>query len=188
LEAIFTSEKETMEFEILTGAALIVTGSFLSIFAILPADVPHALGPWLSRVYSSLTFGSLGALLLVYGSGIITFVVAQHETKLPNTRASPIDEQSEVYSLGHSKGLPGPRRMTGTGPRVAAIAFLQSLVLVALYSGFVQEFVSNLSMQIWVRSNFPVGQSILNWEGVLSFSVLLGLLLLQFLPCRFLSE
>jgi hypothetical protein len=177
-----------MALEILTGAALVVAGLFLSTFALFPADAPHALGPWLSRVYSPLTFGSLGALLLIYGSGIITFAVPNHETKLPNTRVSTIDEQSEAYSLGHGTGPNEPRRMIGTVSNVSAVAFVQSLVLVTLYSGFVQEFESNLSMQTWVRSVFPVGQSVLNWESVLSLSVLLGLLLLQFLPGRFLSE
>jgi len=78
--------------------------------------------------------------------------------------------------------------MFGHGSKLGSVAFIQGLVLVALYAGFVQEYESNLTLQVWVRSNFPVGQLVLNWEGVLILSASLGLLLLQFLPGRFLSE
>ncbi len=78
--------------------------------------------------------------------------------------------------------------MFGPGSKLGSVAFIQSLLLVALYAGFVQEYESNLTLQIWVRSNFPVAETVLNWENVLILSVSLGLLLLQFLPGRFLSE
>ena len=78
--------------------------------------------------------------------------------------------------------------MIGPGSRIGAIAFIQSVGIVTLYSGFVQEFESSATMPSWVRSNFPIGQSLLSWEGVLILSVLLGLLLVQFLPGRVLSE
>ena len=78
--------------------------------------------------------------------------------------------------------------MFGPGSRIGAIAFVQSVAIVALYSGFVQEFESSATMQTWVRSNFLIGQSLLSREGVLILSVLLRLLLVQFLPGRVLSE
>ena len=46
LEAIFTSQKEGMKIEILTGAAGIMAGLFLSVLALFRADAPQALGPW----------------------------------------------------------------------------------------------------------------------------------------------
>src|SRR5207302_4635642 len=46
LEAIFTSQKEGMKIEILTGAAGIMAGRFLSVFALFRADALRALGPW----------------------------------------------------------------------------------------------------------------------------------------------
>ena len=78
--------------------------------------------------------------------------------------------------------------MIGPGSRIGAIAFIQSVAIVTLYSGFVQEFESSATMPSWVRSNFPIGQSLLSWEGVLFLSVLHGLLLVQLLPGRVLSE
>ncbi|HXL50852.1 MAG TPA: hypothetical protein VN949_03465 [Candidatus Limnocylindrales bacterium] len=185
LEAIFTSQKEGMEIEILTGAAGIMAGLFLSVFALFRADAEQALGPWGDTIYSALTFGSLGALLVICGGGTIIFAIARRETKLQNTSASPT---TDLDPLGFEKDHEGTRRMFGPGSRIGAIAFIQSVALVALYSGFVQEFESSPTMQSWVRSNFPIGQSLLSWEGVLILSVSLGLLLVQFLPGRVLSE
>ena len=174
-----------MKIEILTGAAGIITGLFLSVFALLRADARQPLGPWGDTIYSSLTFGSLGALLLICGGGAITFAVLHRETKLQNAIASA---STDVDSLGSAKDQDTTQRMFGPGSRIGAVAVIQSVVLVALYSGFVQEFESNSTMQSWIRSNFPIGQSLLSWEGVLILSVSLALLLLQFLPGRFLSE
>jgi len=78
--------------------------------------------------------------------------------------------------------------MFGPGSRVGAIAFIQSVAIVRLYSGFVQEYESSATMQSCVRSNFPIGQPLLSWERVLILSVSLGLLLVQFLTGRVLSE
>ena len=185
LEAIFTSQKEGMKIEILTGAAGIMAGLFLSVVALFRADAPQALGPWGDTIYSALTFGSLGALLVICGGGTIMFATADRETKLQTTSASPT---TDIDPLGVKKDHEGTGRMFGPGSRIGAIAFVQSVALVALYSGFVQEFESNATMQSWIRSNFPVGQSLLSWEGVLILSVSLGLLLVQFLPGRALSE
>ncbi len=185
LEAIFTSQKEGMEIEILTGATGIMAGLFLSVFALFRADALQALGPWGDTIYSALTFGSLGALLVICGGGTVIFAIARRETKLQNTSASPT---TDLDPLGFEKDHEETRRMFGPGSRIGAIAFVQSVALVALYSGFVQEFESSATMQGWVRLNFPVGQSLLSWEGVLILSVSLGLLLVQFLPGRVLSE
>ena len=78
--------------------------------------------------------------------------------------------------------------MFGPGSRVGAIAFIQSVAIVTLYSGFVQEYESSATMQSCVRSNFPFGQPLLSWERVLILSVSPGLLLVQFLTGRVLSE
>lgn len=187
LEAIFSSQEAGREREVLTGAVGILAGLFLSIVAIFRTDAPQALGLLANAVYSSLAFGALGVLLLICGGGTITFALAR-ESKLLNRTGSPVDRVSEVDAIGDAVSHSGSRRMFGPGSKMGAVAFIESLVLVALYSGFVQEFESNVTMQIWVRSNFPVGQYLLNWEGVLVLSVCLGLLLLQFLPGRFFSE
>lgn len=188
LEAFFTSQNDVRKSEVLTGAVGVVVGLFLSIFAAFQAEDPNVLGTWGQSIYSPLGFGSIGVLLLISGVGTVMFALANHERRLGNPLSSSIDEQSEAELSGGAKGPEGRRWMFGPGYKLGSVAFIQSLALVALYAGFVQEYKSNLTLQIWVRSNFPVGQSVLNWEGVLILSVFLGVLLLQFLPGRFLSE
>jgi hypothetical protein len=188
LEAIFTSQKEGLEIEILTGAAGVLAGLVLSILSILPTNNPLSLEPSTNAVYLSLAFGALGVLLLTCGGGTVAFALSNRESRLSNPTASPVEGQSKANILGDTEGRNEPQRMFGLGSRIGAVAFVQSLVLVVLYSGFVQEYESNSTMQIWVRSNFPIAQSVLNWEGVLILSVFLGVLLLQFLPRRFFSE
>jgi hypothetical protein len=188
LEAFFTSQNEVRSSEVLTGAVGVVAGLFVSIFAAFQAEDPKALGAWGQSVYSPLAFGSIGVLLLICGVGTIIFALVHHETTLGNRIASSADEHSEVDSSRSDESAKGRRWMFGPGSKLGSVAFIQSLVLVVLYGGFVQEYESNSTMQIWIRSNFPVGQSVLNWEGVLILSVSLSFLLLQFLPGRFLSE
>jgi hypothetical protein len=188
LEAIFTSQNHMRNSEVLAGAAGVVAGLFLSTLAAFRADAPQALGASGQAIYYPLAFGSIGVLLFICGVGTVMFALANRETRLEDSMASSNDGHSEVDSLQGAEGPRGRRRLFGPGSRLGSVAFIQSFVLVALYAGFVQEYESNLTLQIWVRSNFVVGQSVLNWESVLILSVSLGLLLLQFLPGRFLSE
>jgi hypothetical protein len=188
LEAIFTSENHVRNSEVLTGVAGVVAGLFLSIFAAFQAEDSQALGAWGQSIYSPLAFGAIGVLLLICGVGTIMFALVHHEIDLENPIVSSADEHSEVDSSRSAESPEGRRWMFGPGSKLGNVAFIQSIVLVALYAGFVQEYESNLTLQIWVLSNFPVGQSVLNWESVLILSVSLGLLLLQFLPGRFFSE
>ena len=188
LEAFFTSQNNVRNSEVLTGAVGVVTGLFLFIFASFQAEDPKALGAWGQSIYSPLAFGSMGVLLLICGVGTVMFALANHERRLENRLSSSIDEQYEVDPSRGAKASEGRRWMFGPGYKLGSVAFIQSLALVALYAGFVQEYESNLTLQIWVRSNFPVGQSVLNWQGVLILPVFLGVLLVQFLPGRFLSK
>jgi hypothetical protein len=188
LEAIFTSQNNVRNREVLAGVAGVVAGLFLSIVAAFQAQDPQALGAWGQWIYSPLAFGSMGVLLSICGVEAIIFGLVHHETGLAERIASSADEYSEADSSRSDGSAKGRRRIFGPGSKLGSVAFVQSLVVVVLYAGFVQEYESNSTMQIWIRSNFPVGQSVLNWEGVLILSVSLASLLLQFLPGRFLSE
>lgn len=190
LEAIFTSHNAGRQGEILTGIAGVMAGLFLSILAIYRTDARQTLGLLANTVYPELTLGALGVLLLIWGGGTIAFALSHRESNLSSLKSSQLDGRSAADSLGDSVSRDETRQVFGRGSKTGAgaVAFIQSLVLVALYSGFVQEFQSNETMQMWVRSNLPVGQSVLNWEAVLMFSAVLGLLMLQFLPGRLFSE
>ena len=188
LGAIFTSQSQVGRSEVLTGATGVVAGLFLSTLALFPGEARQALGAWAQAIYSPLSFGSIGVLLLICGAGTIMFAVTNRETELADSITPSADERSGLDSRQSVEDLKERRKMFGPGSKLGVVAFIQGLVLVALYAGFAQEYDSNFTLQIWVRSNFPVGQSVLNWESVLILSVSLALLLLQFLPGRFLSE
>jgi len=83
---------------------------------------------------------------------------------------------------------PSRRILPMSNMRFALFAFIQSLVISALYAGLVEEYQSNLTMQQWVRLVFPTAKYILNGETVLVLSTLLGLITAQFLPGRLLAE
>lgn len=188
LEAIFTSQNPVRNSDTLTGAVGIVAGLLLSTLAAFRAEAHRALGALGQAIYSPLTFGSIGVLLLICGAGMVMFALTNRETRLENSMTSSTDEHSELHSPRGADDLKGRRSVFGPGSKLGIVAFVQGLVLVALYAGFVQEYESNFTLQIWVRSIFAVGQSVLNWESVMILSVVQGLLLLQFLPGRFLSE
>ena len=186
LEAIFSSQKPGREKELFTGGAGIIAGLLLSILAIFRTDSPQALGSFGDIVYLSLAFGAVGVLLLICGGGTIVFATAQREFNQSNPTRSGRDNTSDI--LGGLSARTRMRGMFGPSSRRGAVAFVQSLLILVLYAGIVQEFESNLTMQIWLQSNFPAGQLVLNWESVLILSVALGVVLLQFLPGRYFSE
>lgn len=186
LEAIFSSQKPGKEKELFAGGAGIIAGLLLSILAIFRTGFSQVLGPFGDTVFSGLAFGAVGVLLLICGGGTVIFATARRESDKSNPVRSGHDNNShvlEVFAAGT-----GTHGMFDSSSRTGVVAFVQSLLLLVLYSGFVQEFESNLTMQIWLQSNFPIGHSVLNWESVLILSVALGIVLLQFLPGRYFSE
>jgi hypothetical protein len=186
LDAIFSAQKPRSEKELLTGSIGIIAGLLLLILAIFRTLAPEVLGPISDAVYSSLAFGAVGILLLICGGGTITFAIAQRKSNQSQPLRSERENSSSI--LGSIEAHTETRGTFGASSRIGALAFVQGLVLVVLYSGFVQEFESNTTMQIWLQSNFPVGQSVLNWEGVLVLAVFIGIVLLQFLPGRYFSD
>src|SRR5438105_14862060 len=86
------------------------------------------------------------------------------QTKLQTTSVSPTDD---LDLLGFEKDHEGTRRMFSPGSRIGGIAIVQSVAIVALYSGFIQEFESSATMQTWVRSTILIGQSLVSRAGVL---------------------
>src|SRR5204863_5819360 len=105
LEAIFSSQKEGMKIEVLTGAAGVMAGLFLSVFALFRVDAVQALGPWGDTIQSALSFGSLGTFLVICGGGTMIFAIAHRETKLQDTSASPTND---LDLLGFEKDNEGP--------------------------------------------------------------------------------
>ena len=52
-------------------------------------------------------------------------------------------------------------------------------LLLIFYTGFVQDYSSNLYLQTWVRATFPWGAYILNYYAVLTVAVIVGFLVIS---------
>ena len=73
-------------------------------------------------------------------------------------------------------------------PKVLAIALVEAIVMLTIYSGLVQEYGSNVNMQNWVQGNFAPGGYFLNYYGVLILAGLLGVAIFQLLPRKLQSR
>ena len=177
VDAIFSSAREHRPASLLVGVLGIVTGVTFWITVLLDREYARFLGPSETDSYLALSLTSIGLILVLIGAGICT---------VPWISTAPTEEKAlEGYTE-----LANPARgsLPTTDMRRALFAFIQSTLIAALYTGLVEEYQSNLSMQQWVRLAFPTAKYILNWETVLVLSTLLGLITTQFLPGRILAE
>jgi len=177
VDAIFSSAREHRLASLLVGVLGIVTGVTLWFTILLDREYKRFLGPSETDSYLTLFLASIGLILVLVGAGICT---------VPSISTAPTEEKAlEGYP---ELAKPSRRILPMSNMRFALFAFIQSLVISALYAGLVEEYQSNLTMQQWVRLVFPTAKYILNGETVLVLSTLLGLITAQFLPGRLLAE
>ncbi|TMI25202.1 hypothetical protein E6H24_05365 [Candidatus Bathyarchaeota archaeon] len=154
----------------------IITGVTFWITVLLDREYTRFLGPSETDSYLALSLTSIGLILVIIGAGICTIPSIS-----PSTEKKALEGYAELANPS-SGTLPTPDM------RRTLFAFIQSSIIAAFYTGLVEEYQSNLSMQHWVRLVFPTAKYILNWETVLVLSTLLGLITIQFLPGRLLAE
>ena len=125
-------------------------------------------------------------LLVISGVGLCMYSFAIRRTRLETERLRSALYELEVltepkidladdapvpYPNGMSKiGNGLPHRKSGT----VGVLIAETIVLVVFYAGLVQEFVSNVNMQQWVRSSIWPAAYILNYNAL--FLVIGGLL------------
>jgi len=139
--------------------------------------------------------------LLIGGVGLCTYYLAMRKTWRASNRI-----ESALYELealvGQRNGSTGEPPDSGTALRqkiegdphrsivskALIFALAQSIILIILYGGLVQEYASNVNMQNWVRANFAPGSYLLSFNAVLVLTGLLGILIFQFIPRKFHSK
>jgi len=148
--------------------------------------------PWDSSVSAFLLPVSIP--LLIGGVGLCTYYLAMRRTWRASSRI-----ESALYELeallekkntstdspvdaGVVLGVKPIGRKSFHLPKVLAIALVEAIVMLIIYSGLVQEYGSNVNMQNWVQANFSPGGYILNYYGVLILAGLLGVTIFQLLP------
>jgi len=154
--------------------------------------------PWNLSVSSFLLPVSIP--LLIGGVGLCTYYLAMRRTWRASDRI-----ESALYELEAllEKKNTSPDSLVDAGvvmgvkpigrksfhlPKVLAIALVEAIVMLTIYSGLVQEYGSNVNMQNWVQGNFAPGGYFLNYYGVLILAGLLGVAIFQLLPRKLQSR
>ena len=148
--------------------------------------------PWASSVSAFLLPVSLP--LLIGGVGLCTYYFTMRRT----WRASSLIESTlyELEALVIQRSLsagfpesgaaieakPTGRRRFHLPSKALSIALVESVVMIVMYGGLVQEYGSNVNMRNWVRANFALGGYVLNYYGVLILAGVLGVMIFQLLP------
>jgi hypothetical protein len=135
--------------------------------------------------------------LLIGGVGLCTYFLAMRRTWRASNRIESALLELEALvgqknpNLGTSADARPAREVKVAGKlrfdlvsRTLAIALVEAVILVIIYSGLVQEYVSNINMQNWVQANFAPGSYLLNYYMVLILAGLLGMLIFRLLPRR----
>jgi hypothetical protein len=149
--------------------------------------------PWDSSISAILL--PLSIPLLIGGVSVCTYYLVMRRTWRARNRI-----ESALYELealvGQKNAASGSSAETGvaretktaTKPsfyllsKALAVALVEGVLLIVIYGGLVQEYVSNVNMQTWVKANFAPGSYFLNYNGVLALAGLLGVLIFQLLP------
>ena len=148
--------------------------------------------PWNSSVSALLLPVSLP--LLVGGVGLCTYYFTMRRT----WRASSLIESAlyELEALVVQRSLsagfpesgvaieakPTGRRQFHLPSKALSIALVESVVMIILYGGLVQEYGSNVNMRNWVQANVAFGGYVFNYYGVLILAGFLGVVIFQLLP------
>lgn len=144
---------------------------------ILASTDPRIFGGFAVSLYAFLVLSSLGIVLVIPGAGLCLTFSFRGLTR--NFGKSPLTVPTERIDGG---------LFAGKNLRYGFIAFLQSSIVLTLYSGLTAEYESNSSMQLWLRSIFPPSQVLLSNEAIFITAGLLGLLIVQFLPGQAFAE
>jgi len=193
VDAIFTPDREQRDARLRIGIAGILVGIALWTTVALDSRYPYLFGASEISSYASITYASIGLVFVISGAGVCETYYA---LRSPHRNNSPLDTEMRtsndaILSIRESlQGYGEPRAgiLSSNDLKLGLIAFIQSCIMLSLYSGLADEYHSNLSMRIWVSSIFPYGGLVLSWEAVLATAALLGLIVIQFLPGKALAE
>lgn len=153
--------------------------------------------PWDASVSAFLLPVSIP--LLIGGVGLCTYYLAMRRTWQASSRIE--SALYELEALMEKKNSPDSDVKAGIVmeaklmgrrslhlPKVLAIALVEAIVMIIIYSGLVREYGSNVEMQDWVQANFAPGGYLLNYYGVLIVAGLLGVAIFQLIPRRLQSN
>lgn len=148
---------------------------------------PGSLGLSSLNPFVSLFLPPVGLFLVISGTGIAlsfrawprsaTIDELAVERQAQDTRPRDQDEKSAIPEI-NNQGVPQQR---STLP-LSVTVFIESVIIILLYAGVLDEYQANLSMRDWVRLALPSVQIFFNQEALTIFSGILALMVIRFLP------
>jgi hypothetical protein len=180
VDAIFSRDEEKGRPGLFVASLAILVGLALWTINIVGVQRPSYFGPSGLDSYSSLVLGPLGLLLVISGVGVSLALRTPPSLRSSQKTTGNADTSVELQ--------PSARPISFNSLRLGIVAFLETLFIITLYAGVLDEYQSNPSMQDWVRRTLPSTQILLSYPALIVFSGILALLFVQFLPGRRLYE
>lgn len=179
VQAIFTEDNSKRErTQAIVGIIVTITGSLV--------------WSWALEISAPMTLVSLGLLLTIAGVSLsaYSFVIMRTSRETKGIRSALYRLESLVEPRSES-GAPLVPSATGAGtergktmregfPKTLAVALVEAVMLIIVYSGLVHEYAHNVNMQEWVRANVSLGGYLLNYNAVFIVTgTLLGAVVFQ---------
>jgi hypothetical protein len=180
VDALFSRDKEKGRPGLFIANLAILVGLALWTINIAGVQRPSYFGPGLDS-YSSLVLVPLGLLFVVSGAGLS--LALRRPQPSPSSGQKSTDNEDDPVQLPLSA-----RPISFNSLKLGVVAFFETLFIITLYAGVLDEYQSNLSMQDWVRRTLPTAQILLSYPALIILSGILALLAMQFLPGRRLYE
>lgn len=184
VEAIFSPSRNPRPARVIVGVIALFAGISLNAVSVILTQFSHVWGRSIADSYGSLGFASIGVFISICGAGMI--VSGFQLSYLPSSRSTSGNSSSDsphTTGVGDASSL-SSASLASHDLRLVLIIFLQGIILLSLYTGLVEEYQSNSTMQAWVRSSLDNAQYLLNWGALLVTSFLLGILVVYSLVTR----
>ncbi len=201
VQSIFTTERARNR-NALPALGLLAVGGGVTIWiwALRNFDTSNGIDISQSVASSALTLASLGMLIVLTGTGLCAYSFAARKARM-GRRTMGLSVRSNESAFGLTNELSSRDtstrqsldstwnlRSTHRVSKTFLVAVVQSSVFIASYVSLVAEYETNLRIQSWVQTNFPLARGLLNYYVVLLLTGLLGVLLIQFFPRKHFSE
>jgi hypothetical protein len=180
VDALFSRDKEKGRPGLFIANLAILVGLSLWTINIAGVQRPSYFGSSGLDSYSSLVLAPLGMLFVVSGVGVSLALRTPPSLQSSQKSTDDAETSAEVPSLASTASF---NRL-----RLGIVAFLETLFIITLYAGVLDEYQSNFIMQDWVRRTLPTAQILLSYPALIVVSAILALLVVQFLPGRRLYE
>jgi hypothetical protein len=179
VQAIFTEDNSKREkTQAIVGLIVTIAGSLI--------------WSWAIQVSAPITLVSLGMLLTIAGVSLSAYSLAimrtSQETKGIRSALyrleSLVEPRSEpgapLVPSAIGSGTARGKMMQERFPKTLAVALVEAVMLIIVYSGLVHEYAQNVNMQEWVHVNASLGGYILNYQAVfVATGTLLGAVVFQ---------